>query len=512
MNGMAATSHPLASEAALSTLKQGGNAVDAALSAVLVQCVVEPQMVGIGGDCFALVSEPDGTIHGLNSSGRAPAAADAASLRAAGMAEIDGTSGHAVTVPGAVHGFEALAERFSRLGLAAALRRAIELASDGFPVSPRVAWDWSRAEGLDGRPGSARHLLFQDRPPVAGQVVTFPALADCLRAIAESGSSAFYEGSIAEDIVATVQAEGGVMTLDDMAAARADWVEPVSRVYRGLEVVELPPNGQGAIALLMLGILERFDFEGMDPLGPERFHLHMEAARAAYAVRDACLADPGSMPVEPTGLFSDDLVDRIAAEIDASARNARLGGAMPGGSDTVYLTVADNEGRIVSLIASLFSDFGSKIVTEKTGIVLHNRGSSFTLTPDHPNELAPGKRPLHTIIPALGRMGGETVCGFGVMGGHYQAAGHANVIANLMDFGMDPQSAIDAPRMFFDGDRLVAEQTVAAETCAGLVAMGHEVVIAEKPIGGAQMIWRNPASGGYIGASEPRKDGLAIGM
>jgi gamma-glutamyltranspeptidase/glutathione hydrolase len=185
---------------------------------------------------------------------------------------------------------------------------------------------------------------------------------------------------------------------------------------------------------------------------------------------------------------------------------------MPGGSDTVYLTVADNEGRIVSLIASLFSDFGSKIVTEKTGIVLHNRGSSFTLTPDHPNELAPGKRPLHTIIPALGRMGGETVCGFGVMGGHYQAAGHANVIANLMDFGMDPQSAIDAPRMFFDGDRLVAEQTVAAETCAGLVAMGHEVVIAEKPIGGAQMIWRNPASGGYIGASEPRKDGLAIGM
>ncbi|HSM42554.1 MAG TPA: gamma-glutamyltransferase, partial [Afifellaceae bacterium] len=217
MNGMAATSHPLASEAALSTLKQGGNAVDAALSAVLVQCVVEPQMVGIGGDCFALISEPDGTIHGLNSSGRAPAAADAASLRAAGMTEIDDRSGHAVTVPGAVHGFEALAKRFSRLGLAAALRRAIELASDGFPVSPRVAWDWSRAEGLDGRPGSARHLLFQDRPPVAGQVVTFPALADCLRAIAESGSSAFYEGDIAEDIAATVQAEGGVMTLDDMA-------------------------------------------------------------------------------------------------------------------------------------------------------------------------------------------------------------------------------------------------------------------------------------------------------
>jgi gamma-glutamyltranspeptidase/glutathione hydrolase len=512
MGGMAATSHPLASEAALSTLKQGGNAVDAAVSAALVQCVVEPQMVGIGGDCFALVSEPDGRIYGLNSSGRAPAAADADRLRASGMTEIGNSSVHSVTVPGAVRGFETLVDRFGRHGLDAALVRAIGLASGGFPVSPRVAWDWERSESLDGHPGAVRHLLIDGKPPVAGQIVAFPELAESLQAIAEGGSARFYEGEIAEDIVATLAADGGVMTLDDMAAAKADWVDPISRTYRGLEVVELPPNGQGAIALLMLGILERFDFTGMDPAGPERFHLHMEAARAAYAVRDACLADPDYMQIEPTGLFDDDLAGRIAAQIDPKARNAALGSAMPGGSDTIYLTVADGEGRIVSLIASLFANFGSRIVTEKTGIVLHNRGSSFNLTPGHPNEYAPGKRPLHTIIPAMARQDGETVCGFGVMGGQYQAAGHAHAIANLVDFGMDPQAALDAPRMFIDGDRLSAEQTVSVETRTRLEGMGHEVAISDVPIGGGQIIWRDRKSGCYIAGSEPRKDGFAAGF
>jgi gamma-glutamyltranspeptidase/glutathione hydrolase len=512
MGGMAATSHPLASEAALATLKQGGNAVDAAVSAALVQCVVEPQMVGIGGDCFALVSEPDGRIYGLNSSGRAPAAADPERLRASGMKEITSRSAHAVTVPGAVRGFEALVDRFGRNGLDTALVRAIELASGGFPVSPRVAWDWARSEGLGDHPGAVRHLLIDGKPPVAGQIVKFPQLAESLRTIAKSGSAGFYEGPIAEDIVATLAAEGGVMTVDDMAAAKADWVEPVSRTYRGLEVVELPPNGQGAIALLMLAILERFDFSGMDPAGPERFHLHMEAARAAYAVRDACLADPESMRVEATGLFSDELAGRIAAQIDPGARNAELGTAMPSGSDTVYLTVADGEGRIVSLIASLFADFGSKIVTEKTGIVLHNRGSGFNLTPGHPNELAAGRRPLHTIIPAMARQNGETVCGFGVMGGQYQAAGHAHVIANLTDFGMDPQAALEVPRMFIDGGRLAAEATVSAETLTRLEEMGHEVIVADVPIGGGQIIWRDRKTGCYVAGSEPRKDGFAVGF
>ncbi|HMB47620.1 MAG TPA: gamma-glutamyltransferase, partial [Afifellaceae bacterium] len=291
----------------------------------------------------------------------------------------------------------------------------------------------------------------------------------------------------------------------------ADWVEPVSRTYRGLEVVELPPNGQGAIALLMLGILEHFDFSGMDPAGPERFHLHMEAARAAYAVRDACLADPASMQIEAGDLFSADLAGRIAGQIDPDRRNADLGSAMPGGSDTVYLTVADGEGRIVSLIASLFANFGTRIVTEKTGIVLHNRGSGFNLTPEHPNEIAPGRRPLHTIIPALARQDGKTVCGFGVMGGQYQAAGHAHIIGNMVDFGMDPQAALDVPRMFLDANGLTAEETITEKTRTRLTQMGHTVTVSEVPIGGGQIIWRDRETGCFAGGSEPRKDGFAAG-
>lgn len=511
-NGMAATSHPLATEAAVSVLQQGGNAVDAAVSAALVQCVTEPQMVGIGGDCFALVSEPDGRLYGLNASGRAPAAADPDRLRAAGLTEIGDSTVHCVTVPGAVRGFEALVDRLGRLGLDSAVARAIELASGGFPVAPRVALDWSKTEALAVHAGARRHLLFDGQVPEPGRIVTFPALAQSLKAIAEGGSKGFYEGPIAADIVATLAEAGGVMTQDDLASCQVDWVDPVSRTYRGLEIVELPPNGQGAIALLMLGILERFELAGMDPLGADRFHLHMEAARAAYAVRDACLADPDAMAVGTAQLFDDDLVSRIAGQIDPKARNRQLGSAMPTGSDTVYLSVADSEGRIVSLIASVFTNFGSRIVTQKTGIVLHSRGAAFNLTAGHPNEYGPGKRPMHTIIPALARQDGRTVCGFGVMGGQYQAAGHAHVISNLVDFGMDPQQALDVPRMFITDGGLSVEPTVPQHTQARLKAMGHEIEIADAPIGGGQIIWRDPASGCFCGGSEPRKDGMAAGF
>ncbi len=508
---MAATSHPLATDTAISTLKQGGNAVDAAVAAALVQCVVEPQMVGIGGDCFALVSEPDGTIYGLNASGRAPAAADADRLRAAGVTEISDRSPHSVTVPGAVRGFEALVERFGRRGLDAALATAINLAANGFAVAPKVARDWAQAEDLGRHAGAARHLLPDGKVPVAGQVVAFPALAATMKAIAEGGSARFYEGEIAADIVATLGAEGGEMSEEDMANSAVDWVDPVSRGYRGLEIVELPPNGQGSIALLMLGILERFDLAGLDPLGPARFHLHMDAARAAYAVRDACLADPDFMTVEAASLFSDDLVGRIAARINPQARNRELGTAMPTGSDTVYLSVADSDGRIVSLIASVFTNFGSKIVTEKSGIVLHSRGAGFSLIAGHPNEYGPGKRPMHTIIPALARKAGKTVCGFGVMGGQYQAAGHAHVVSNMVDFGMDPQEALDAPRMFISEGGLSAEPTISVETLTGLQALGHDVAISDDPIGGGQIIWKDRNTGCYVGGSEPRKDGFAAG-
>jgi gamma-glutamyltranspeptidase / glutathione hydrolase len=510
--GMAATSHPLATEAAVATLRAGGNAVDAAVTAAAVLCVVEPQMVGVGGDCFALVAEPDGSVHGLNGSGRAPAAADAASLRARGVTAISQDSVHSITVPGAVKAFEALLARFGTIGLDQALARAIDLAEGGFPVAPRVAWDWADAvKQLARHEGGRKHLLIDGRAPGPGDIMRFPALAATFRTIAEEGSDGLYRGRVAEDIVATVQALGGVMEESDLAAVSADWVEPISRAYRGLEVIELPPNGQGATALLMLAILERFSFSGLDPLGPERFHLHMEAGRAAYSVRDAEIGDPDHLRMAPEALFAEELVEALAAQIDPARRNPSFAPPEKVGSDTIYLTVADADGRIVSLIASLFRAFGTGYVSLETGVTLHSRGGCFTLEEGHPNEYGPRKRSMHTIIPALAR--GDGVLGaFGVMGAHYQPTGHAHVVGNLVDFAMEPQAAIEAPRMFFEEDHLSLEGGVPQATADGLAARGHRIVRAAKPHGGSQMIWLDRGRGVLVGASDPRKDGCALGL
>jgi gamma-glutamyltranspeptidase/glutathione hydrolase len=511
-NGMAATSHPLATEAALATLRGGGNAVDAAVTAAAVLCVVEPQMVGIGGDCFALVAEPDGGVFGLNGSGRAPAGADAAALRAEGMTAISQDSVHSITVPGAAKAFETLLERFGTIGLDRALARAIALADGGFPVTPRVAWDWAGLVGqLARHEGGRRHLLIDGRAPAVGNIMRFPALAATLRTIAEQGSDGFYRGRVAQDIVATVQALGGVMDEADLAAASADWVEPIGRAYRGLEVLELPPNGQGATALLMLGILERFSMAGLDPLGSERFHLQMEAGRAAHSVRDAEIGDPDHMRATAAEIVADDLIDRLAAQIDPARRNPAFGPPAKVGSDTIYLTTADRDGRIVSLIASLFRGFGTGYVSLETGVTLHSRGGCFTLQEGHPNEYGPRKRSMHTIIPALARQEGHVVAGFGVMGAHYQPTGHAHVIGNMVDFGMDPQAAIEAPRMFFGEDGLSLERSVPAATADGLAERGHRIAWADKPHGGSQMIWLDRDRGVIVGASDPRKDGCALG-
>lgn len=511
-NGMAATSHPLATEAAINMLRGGGNAVDAAVSAAAVLCVVEPQMVGIGGDCFALVAEPDGGLFGLNGSGRAPAAANAAALRAEGFTAISQDSVHSITVPGAVKAFETLLARFGTIGLDRALARAIELADAGFPVAPRVAWDWAGLVAqLARHEGGRRHLLVDGRAPAVGDIMRFPALAATLRTIAEKGSDGFYRDRVAQDIVLTIRALGGTIDEADLAAVAADWVEPIGRSYRGLEILELPPNGQGAIALLMLGILERFSFDGLDPLGPERFHLEMEAGRAAHAVRDAEIGDPDQMRVKSEELISESLIDRLAAQIDPARRNPAFAPPAKVGSDTVYLTTADRDGRIVSLIASLFRGFGSGYVSLETGVTLHSRGGCFTLEEGHPNEYGPRKRSMHTIIPALARRDGHVVAGFGVMGAHYQPTGHAHVIGNLVDFGMDPQAAVEAPRMFFEQDHLSLERGVPEATAEGLAERGHRVIRAEKPHGGSQMIWVDRERGVLVGASDPRKDGCALG-
>ncbi|MES0812625.1 gamma-glutamyltransferase [Roseibium sp. SCPC15] len=514
-DAVAATSHPLATSAAIEVLQAGGNAADAAIAAVAVQCVVEPHMTGIGGDCFAIVMEPGGRLTGFNGSGAAPRAATPEKLAELGVREISDTSPHAVTVPGAIRAWETLLKAHGTMSFKQLFKRAIQYAREGFPVAPRVAHDWSKdVDKLAADPSSAAAYLIDGKAPETGTILRYQHLADTLETIAEGGSDAFYSGAIARDIVSALQARGGLMTEDDLAACHTTAVSPVMRDYKGHTIAELPPNGQGIIALVILGILERFDLESLDPLGPERFHLEMEAARLAYAVRDKFVTDPGHMDVCHSHLIGDDYLDRLAQQVAPHTRIASLPDAeLSPQTDTVYLSIVDKDGLAVSFINSLFSDFGSGIVAPESGVLLHCRGKSFNVAPGHANSIDGGKRPLHTIIPAMGLKNGAPWLSFGVMGGHYQACGHAHLLTNIIDYGMDVQAAIDFPRMFFDMDShtLQAERLVPPSTIEGLRALGHEVVAAEGAIGGSQAIMIDKARRMLTAGSDPRKDGHAAG-
>jgi gamma-glutamyltranspeptidase/glutathione hydrolase len=510
-DGMAATSHPLATLAAIDVLRAGGSAADAAVAAVATLCVIEPHMTGVGGDCFCLVSQPGKPVWGYNGSGRAGANASDAALRAKGTSEIGMTSVHAVTVPGALDAWEAILKAHGRFGLDRALKPAIRYAEGGFPVAPRVAWDWSRhVARLAVDPGASKHYLFGGRSPAEGDVIRFPALAASLKTIAAKGARAFYEGEIADDMAKTLAARGSFLTAEDFARHRGDAVTPISTHYRGLELVEIPPNGQGLTALVMLNILENFDLAALDPLGPECFHLVLEAARLGFAVRDTHIADAAHMRTPVGDLLDKSFGKKLASLIDMN-RRAKLPGAPAPGSDTVYLSVVDRDRMAVSFINSLYSSFGVGICTEKSGIMLTNRGACFTLEPDHPNTFGPGKRPMHTIIPALAMRNGRCDMSFGVMGAHYQPMGHVQIVLNMLDYGMDVQQAIDAPRFFFEGEQTVVERSTPAATIEGLKARGHDVVFAATPWGGAQTIKIDWDRGVLIGGSEPRKDGCALG-
>jgi gamma-glutamyltranspeptidase/glutathione hydrolase len=508
--GMAATSHPLATLAAVDALRAGGSAADAAVAAVATLCVVEPHMTGIGGDCYCLVSQPGKPVWGYNGSGRAGANASYETLRAQGLREI-GNSIHAVTVPGALDAWDAILKTHGRLGLDRALAPAIRYAERGFPVAARVAWDWSRHVGkLKADAGAVKHYLLNGTSPKEGDVIRFPALAKTLKTVAAKGARAFYEGEIADDIVATVAARGSYLTTADFARHRGNAVAPISTNYRGLDLVEIPPNGQGLTALVMLNILENFDLAALDPLGPERFHLVLEAARLGFAVRDTHVADAAHMRVAVADLLDKVFAKKLAAKIDMK-RRARLPAAPTPGSDTVYLSVVDRDRMAVSFINTLYSLFGVGICTDKTGILLTNRGACFTLEPDHPNTFGPDKRPLHTIIPALAMRNGRCDMSFGVMGAHYQPMGHVQIVNNMLDYGMDVQQAIDAPRFFFEGEQAVVETGTSAATVEGLKERGHDVVFAPTPWGGAQTIKIDWDRGVLIAGSDSRKDGGALG-
>lgn len=508
-NGMCATSHPLAAQAALDILKRGGNAMDAAIAGAVLLGLCEPQMTGIGGDCFALFQRSGETrINALNGSGRAPAGADAALLRDAGHKTVGLTSPEAVTIPGAIDAFCHLANTEGKLGLDAVLAPAIHYAENGIPVAPRVAFDW--AKDVNTLQGSARDIfLMQGAAPKVGDLFRAPGQAEVLRRIARDGRDAFYTGEIAEDMVGALQKAGGCHDMADFAATRCTPGDAISTEYKGASLFEHPPNGQGLTANLILNILSHFDIASMDPFGLERVHIEAEATKLAYDARNRFVAD-AAYTTRTDHMLDPATAQALAALIDptkAMESPAALSEAVH--KDTIYITVVDRDRMAVSLIYSIYHGFGSGIASEKFGVLLQNRGAGFTLEQDHPNEMKGGKRPMHTIIPAILRDEGATIP-FGVMGGAYQSTGHARFVSNLKDFGMDPQNAIDAPRAFSDSGTMKVERGYSDAVRQGLTDMGHKVGIPDTPIGGAQAIAIRP-NGVLEGASDPRKDGCALG-
>lgn len=508
--GMCATSHPLGAKAAIDVLERGGNAMDAAIAGAVVLGICEPQMTGIGGDCFVLWSEGgSNTVQALNGSGRAPAALDATQLRDAGEKTVPLRSAHSVTIPCAIDAFCHLSETVGKLGLDALLAPAIRYAEEGVVVAPRVAFDWD--VGAETLQGVAReHFLKNGKALKTGDIFRAPGQAEVLRRIARDGRDAFYTGEIAQDMITALNAKGGVHTAEDFAAAACTPTLPIGGTYKDIEVVEHPPNGQGATALLMLNILSQFDIAAMDPYGAERVHIEAEATKLAYDARNRFLTD-ADYATRTDHMLQMDTAKRLAALIDPSKamqNPATLTEAVH--RDTVYITVVDGDGMAVSLIYSIFHGFGSGIATDKFGFLLQNRGAGFTLEQGHPNELKGGKRPMHTIIPGMIKQDGRPVLPFGVMGGAYQPCGHTRFASNLTDFGMDPQTAIDAPRAFFDRGVLSVERGYPDSVRAVLSEMGHDVTIPVTAIGGAQAI-KIHDSGVLEGASDARKDGCALG-
>lgn len=516
-NGMAATSMPAATLTALDVLRAGGNALDAAVAAVAVLGVIEPQSTGIGGDCFCLYAPAgSGNVIALNGSGRAAAGYSIDWFESQGLGAIGNTSAHAVTIPGAVDAWETLLGAHGTKGLDELLQPAIRFAAEGWPVHSRVAWDWKRnEEKLRGN--VANGFLPGGKAPQAGDRFVQPQLAETLRAIASHGARAFYEGPIAADMVATLRARGGLQTEADFAEGlnNAEFVTPISIPWRGYDVFQCPPNGSGMIVLMMMGILGGLDTPEEGPLSARRLHRHTEAARLVYRDRDAFLADPSQVDVAVDRLTSGQYLGALRGLIDDTRALPRLPAAgeamLPAHADTVYLTVVDRDGNACSFINSLFQPFGSAILAERSGVMLQNRGFGFRVERGHPNCVAPKKRPMHTIIPGMLMQDGQAVMPYGVMGGHFQPMGQSLFLTNMLEFGLDIQQALDLPRLFPYQGKLQVERGIPAEVVRELARMGHATELTESPHGGGQAIWIDRKRGCLIGGSEPRKDGLALG-
>jgi gamma-glutamyltranspeptidase/glutathione hydrolase len=519
-NGMVATSQPLAAQAGVEALRDGGNAFDAAVTTAAVLNVVEPMSTGVGGDAFALYRTADGDVGALRSCGGAPADATIETVRERVAERSDGDPASvsmpgagplAVTVPGTARGWERLVEDHGTRSLAAALEPAVEYATTGFPVSEVIADAWTVAETLFTDADARAEYLLDGRSPEPGEVVTLPNLGETLATIAADGADALYEGALADRVAETVRDRGGLLAADDLAGFEPEYVDPVSTTYRGAEVYELPPNNQGLVALEALNVAAELDAGGYDYDSPERVHYFAEALKRAFHDGHHYITDPAFEDVPALG--SKAYAAERAATVGERAGTVSIGGPdAPGDGDTVLLTVADDEGNVVSFINSIFGLFGSGVVVPGTGITLQNRGSSFSLDPDHPNRIEPGKRPFHTLIPGLVRLGSDDWAAFGVMGGYMQPQGHLQVLANLLAYDMPLQAAMDAPRWRYRADgSLAVEDRFPDGLLPKLARRGHEVVVRPPGDFGGGQITR--LAGGVVsGATEPRKDGTAAGF
>jgi gamma-glutamyltranspeptidase/glutathione hydrolase len=523
-NGMIATSQALASAAGLKVLQDGGNAIDAAVTAAAVLAVIEPSMNGIGGDLFAIVFDATSRrAHGLDSSGRSAYRATPEEFARRGLGEMPATGPLPVNVPGVVEGWHQLLTRFGTITLAQALQPAIVHARDGFPVQQLMAAEWMNAvPTLTQDPAAATTFLPCGRPPAEGEIFANPKLAGSLELIAHEGRDAFYTGDIGRAIVRDLQSRDGLLEMRDFVEHTAEWVSPIRTSYRGFDVLEMPPSTQGFVALEMLNLMEGFDLKSIGHNSADYLHLIAEAKQLAFADRGAYLADRASMPPQVLAmLLSKDYAARRRTEIDMTRATTYAPGAVEAAAardftgkdlgDTIYLTVADRHGNVVSFIQSLFAAFGAGIVAGETGITLHNRGSGFVFTRGHPNQVAPHKRPLHTLVPAMMLKDGRPWASFGVMGGDNQAQAHAQVVANLVDFDMNIQQAGEAARVRHTGTSLAVESGIGAEVRRSLEARGHTLSEGRGMMGGFQGIFIDPKTGVMMGGSDVRKDGLAIG-
>jgi gamma-glutamyltranspeptidase / glutathione hydrolase len=527
-HAVAATSQPLATEAALSVMQHGGNAIDAAVTAAAVLSVVEPMMTGIGGDLFAIIwSAKEKRLVALNASGRAGALMTREELVKRGRTHVVGRSAESITVPGALAGWQALLTRYGTIALAKALQPAIHYADEGFPVTPVIANDWEGAADVLQRDEGARATFLvgdgqSRRAPRAGEWFRNPDYARTLRTVANGGPGVLYGGPLGEQLVSRVRALGGFLTMDDLRNNEPTWETPISVNFKGYRVWELPPNNQGIATLEMLKILEPYDLPSLGHNSTAYLHLLIEAKKLAYADLARYVGDADHLSVPTTYLLSDKFIAERRSHIDLThaATHVDAGPALTS-SETIYLTVADSAGNMVSFINSLFDEFGSGVVVPGTGFALHDRGAGFTLEAGFPNTVAPGKRPFHTLIPGFvtkpaansqpdGR-GDEPWMSFGLMGGAMQAQGHVQFLLNLLVFGMDVQKAMDAARFrHYDGLRVALEEPVADSIRTALTALGHTVVVMRgQPYGGSQAIIK--LSRGYVAGSDPRKDGYAGG-